>query len=87
MTVKTIFSERIFYVKTRFSEIIFQSHSQCLDQSERFLMIRNKNKLMKIGLPDGSLRTHLLDMTIPLAKVVAMYGFLMQFFMEKIRFF
>jgi hypothetical protein len=25
---------------------------------------------MKIALPDGSLRTHLLDMTIPLAKVV-----------------
>jgi len=43
---------------------------KCLDQCERVLMIRNKNKLMKIALPDGSLRTHLLDMTIPLGKVV-----------------
>lgn len=43
-----------------------------LDTSERFLMIRNKNKLTKIGLPDKSLRTLLMDMTVPITNLIDM---------------
>jgi hypothetical protein len=43
-----------------------------LDSSERFLMIRNKNKLTKIGLPDKSLRTILVDMTVPITNLIDM---------------
>lgn len=41
-----------------------------MTQSERVLMIRNKTKMMKIALPDGSLRTHRIDMTLPVFKLM-----------------
>jgi hypothetical protein len=41
-----------------------------LDSSERFLMIRNKSKLMKLGLPDKSLRTLSLNMTVPISMLI-----------------
>jgi len=55
-----------------------------LDSSERFLMIRNKSKLTKLGLPDKSLRTLSLNMTVPISMLIAMTGFKIYHYYEPI---
>jgi len=42
---------------------------KCLTGTEKIIRIRAKSKFLKIALPDGSLRTHLLDMTVPMSSI------------------